>query len=112
MKRKVLVEVTVNVGGGIAEWSSGSAQLRAADVVREALAGVRVKPGIVNYEILPEGGPARDLQMAVQEIAEVIKRQLVLVPPMGQQPVQGLTEGLVLNLARTLAGCLEGFGRP
>lgn len=48
--------------------------------------------------------------MAVEQVAATIRRHLLEVPP-DDRPVIGLSEGKVLNLARTLVQCLDVYGR-
>jgi hypothetical protein len=52
-----------------------------------------------------------DEQLAVTQIAATIRRHLVTVPPVGP-PVEGLTDALVLNLARHLVTARDVYGYP
>lgn len=47
----------------------------------------------------------------MKQISEAIRRHLVEVPPT-DEPVTGLTDELVLNLARHIVLCLPVYGRP
>jgi len=58
--------------------------------------------------LLPPGH--RDSTRAAAEIAEVIKYRLLTLPS-GAEPVKGLTEELVWDLAAHIAGAIEEFGR-
>lgn len=55
--------------------------------------------------------PPRDLDLAIEQLIAAIHRQLVSCPPGNEQPVGGLTAAHLSNLARTIASCLDEYGR-
>jgi len=52
-----------------------------------------------------------DLDLAVEQVAETIRRHLIEVLPDGVAPVIGLTEPLVLNLARHIVMLRMEYGK-
>ena len=51
----------------------------------------------------------RDTDLAIKQLITTIRRQLIERPP--GDPVRGLTDKHIENLARTIAACLDEYGR-
>ena len=50
----------------------------------------------------------RNMDLAVEQLSSTIRAQLLEHPP--GDPVRGLTDAHVENLARTIAACLDEYG--
>jgi len=54
---------------------------------------------------------SRNLALAMRQVEETIKRQLLTALPPGHYPVRGLTPALIRNLAAQIVGNLDEYGR-